>query len=62
MISVNAIKRKLERVGFSEDAATYLIGTCGVDSLGEIAYLDGNEDVDAMIKGVTNKGGMVTTG
>jgi hypothetical protein len=31
-------------------------------SLGEIAYLDVNEDVDAMIKGVTNPGGKVTTG
>jgi hypothetical protein len=33
-----------------------------VDSLGEITYLDANEDVDAMIKGVTNPGGMVTPG
>jgi hypothetical protein len=62
MSSFNAIKRMLERLGFSEAAATYLIGTCGVDSLGEIAYLDANEDVDAMIKGVTNPGGTVTTG
>jgi hypothetical protein len=62
MSSVNAIKRMLERVGFSDAAATYLIGTCGVDSLGEIAFLDANEDVDAMIKGVTNPGGTVTTG
>jgi hypothetical protein len=62
MSSVNAIKRMLERLGFSDAAATYLIGTCGVDSLGEIAYLDANEDVDAMIKGVTNPGVMVTTG
>jgi hypothetical protein len=52
----------LERLDFSEAAATYLIGTRGVDSLGEIAYLDANEDVDAMIKGVTNTGGTVTTG
>jgi hypothetical protein len=49
-------------LGFSESAVTYLIGTCGVDSLGEIAYLDANEDVDAMIKCVTNPGGTVTTG
>jgi hypothetical protein len=62
MSSVNAIKRMLERLGFSDAAATYLIGTCGVDSLDEIAYLDANEDVDAMIKGVTNPGGKVTTG
>jgi hypothetical protein len=62
MSSVNAIKRMLERLGFSEAAATYLIGTCGMDSLGEIAYLDANEDLDAMIKGVTNPGGKVTKG
>jgi hypothetical protein len=49
-------------LGFSEAAATYLTGTCGIDSLGEIAYLDGSEDVDTMIKGVTNPGGTVTTG
>jgi hypothetical protein len=49
-------------LGFSEAAATYLTGTCGIDSLGEIAYLDGSEDVDMMIKGVTNPGGTVTTG
>jgi hypothetical protein len=52
----------LERLVFSEASATYLISTCGVNSLGEIAYLDLNEDVDAMIKGVTNPGGTVTTG
>jgi hypothetical protein len=62
MSSVNSIKRMFELLGFSEAATTYLIGTCGVDSLGEIAYLDANEDVDAMIKGVTNPGGTVTTG
>jgi hypothetical protein len=62
MSSFNAIKRMLERLGFSEYAATYLIATCGIDSLGEITYLDGSEDVDTMIKGVTNPGGTVTTG
>jgi hypothetical protein len=61
MSSFNAIKRMLERLGFSEAAATYLIATCGIDYLGEIAYLDASEDVDAMIKGVTNPGGTVTT-
>jgi hypothetical protein len=49
-------------VGFSEAAATYLTCTCGIESLGEIAYLDASEDVDTMIKGVTNPGGTVTTG
>jgi hypothetical protein len=39
-----------------------LTGTCGIDSLDEIPYLDGIEDVDMTIKGVTNPGGIVTTG
>jgi hypothetical protein len=52
----------LERLGFSEAAAAYLTGTCGMDSLDEIAYLDGIDDVDTMIKGVTNPGRNVTTG
>jgi hypothetical protein len=52
----------LERLGFSEFAAAYLTGTYGIDSLGEIAYLDESEDVDTMIKGVTNPGWTVTKG
>jgi hypothetical protein len=62
MSSVNEMKRMLEQLGFSDAAATYFIGTCGVDSLGEISHLDADEYVDAMIKGVTNPGGKVTTG
>jgi FlaG/FlaF family flagellin (archaellin) len=62
MSSVNSIRTMLERLGFSEAAATYLTGTCGIDSLDEISYLDGIEDVDTTIKGVTNPGGTVTTG
>jgi hypothetical protein len=62
MRSVNAIRTMLERLGFSEAAATYLTGTCGIDSLDEIAYLDGIEDVDTTIKGVTNPGCNMITG
>jgi hypothetical protein len=62
MSSVNAIRKMLEILGFSEAAATYLTGTCGIDSLDEITYLDGVEDMDTTIKGVTNLGGTVTTG
>jgi hypothetical protein len=62
MSSVNSIRKMLERLGFSESAATYLTVTCGIDSLDEIAYLDGIEDVDTTIKGVTNPGGTVATG
>jgi hypothetical protein len=62
MSAVNSIRTMLQQFGFSEAAATYLTGTCGIDSLDEIAYLDGIEDVDTTIKGVTNPGGTVTTG
>jgi hypothetical protein len=62
MSYVTTIKKMLESLGFSSDAATYLTGTCDIDSLDEITYLNGIEDVDTMIKGVTSPGGMLTTG
>jgi hypothetical protein len=62
MSSVTTIRTMFERVGFSASAATYLTGTCGINSLDEIAYLDGIDDVDTTIKGVTNPGGTVTAG
>jgi hypothetical protein len=62
MSAVNSIRTMLQRFGFSDAVATYLTGTCGIDSLDEIAYLDGIDDVYTRIKGVTNPGGTVTTG
>jgi hypothetical protein len=62
IIAVNSIRKILQWFGFSEAAATYPTGTCGINYLDEIAYLDGIEDVDTTIKGVTNPGGTVTTG
>jgi hypothetical protein len=56
------IRTMLERLGFSAATATYLTGTCGINSSDEIAYLDGIDDVDTTIKGLTNPGGMMTTG
>jgi hypothetical protein len=52
----------LQRLSFSEDTANCFTGTCGIDSLEEIAYLDGVDDVDTTIKGVKSPGGTVTTG
>jgi hypothetical protein len=52
----------LQILGFIEDAATYLADTYSIDSLEEIAYLDGVDDVDTTIKGVTIPGGTVTMG
>jgi hypothetical protein len=62
MSSVTSIRTMLQRFGFSDAASTYLTGTCGTDSLDEIAYLDGIDDIDTTIKGVTNPGGTVATG
>jgi hypothetical protein len=62
MSSVTTIRTMLERLGLISAAATYLTGTCGINSMDEIAYLDGVDDVDTTIKGVTNPGGMVMTG
>jgi hypothetical protein len=41
---------------------TDLTGASGIDSLDEIRYFDGIDDIDSTIKGVTNPGGTVTTG
>jgi hypothetical protein len=49
-------------LGFSAAVETCLTGTCGINSLDEIAYLDGIDDVDTTIKGVTNMGGTVMPG
>jgi hypothetical protein len=62
MSATSAINTMLERLGFSRDLATYLTSGCGIDSLEEIAYLDGEDNVDTTIKGVTSPGGTVTTG
>jgi hypothetical protein len=62
MSAVNSIRTMLQRFVFSDAAATYLTVTCGIDSLDEIAYVDGIDDVDTTIKGVTNPGGTVTKG
>jgi hypothetical protein len=61
MSSVATIRTMLKRLCFSEYVATYLMGTFGIDSLDNIAYVDGVDDMDTTIKGVTNPGGMATT-
>jgi hypothetical protein len=62
MRSVSAIMTMLDRLGFSQAVATYLTGTCGIDSLDEISNLDGIDDMNTTLKGVTNPGGTVPTG
>jgi hypothetical protein len=61
MSSVTAIKTMLGRLGFSDAAAAYLTGASGIDSLDAIRFLDGIDDIDSTIKGVTNPGGTATT-
>jgi hypothetical protein len=62
MSSGTTIRAMIQRLGFSEAAATYLMGNCGIDSLDKITYLDGIDYVNTTIKGIANPGGMVTTG
>jgi hypothetical protein len=52
----------LQRLGVSEDVATYLTGTCGIGSLEDIAYLDVVDDGDTKIKGIASPRGTLTTG
>jgi hypothetical protein len=61
MSSVTTIGTMLEILGFSSAATTYLTCTCDINSLDEIAYVDGIDDVDTTIKGFTNLGGTATT-
>jgi hypothetical protein len=62
MSLVTAIKTMVERLGFSDAPAAYLTCASGIDSLYEIRFLDGIDDIDSTIKGVTNPGRTVTTG
>jgi hypothetical protein len=50
MSSVTAIKTILERLVFSDAAAAYLTGASGIDSLDEIIYLDGIDDIDSTMQ------------
>jgi hypothetical protein len=51
MSSFTTIRKVLELLGVSAAAETYLTGTYGINSLDEIAYLDGIGDVDTTING-----------
>jgi hypothetical protein len=62
MSSVTKIRTMLQRLGFGEAAATYLMDTCGSDALDEITYLGGIDDVGTKIKGVTSPRGAITPG
>jgi hypothetical protein len=38
-------KTTLERLGFIDAVASYFMRDCGIDSLQEVAYLDGEDNV-----------------
>jgi hypothetical protein len=62
MSVTSATHKILERMGLSVAAETYLTRDCGIDSFEEIAYVDGQDDVNTNVKGVTSLGGTVTIG
>jgi hypothetical protein len=62
MIEVTDIATMLERIGFTREAAGYMTRACNVDSLDEVKSMDGEDDVENMIKQVNRPGGMFTVG
>jgi hypothetical protein len=61
MSATTEINTMLQRLGLSLSTATYLTSNCGIDSLEEIAYLDGKYDLDTTIS-ATSPGEIVTVG
>jgi hypothetical protein len=62
MIEVNAIEKIVERLGFTRESAGYMTRACNVDSLDEVKWMDGEDDVGNMIKRVNRTGGTVIVG
>jgi hypothetical protein len=60
MSEVTSIEKILERIGFTREAAGYMTRTCKVDSLDEVKWMDGEDDVENMIKWVNRPGGTFT--
>jgi hypothetical protein len=52
----------LERLVFSDATTGYMTRDCDIDSLEDIAYLDGEDDVENMIKHVTRPVGTFHVG
>jgi hypothetical protein len=51
-----------ERLGFTREPAGYMTRACNVDSLDEVKWMDGEDDVENMIKRVNHPGGTNTIG
>jgi hypothetical protein len=62
MSEVATIATMLERIGFTREAAGYMMRACNVDSLDEVKWMDGEDDVENMIKRANGPGGTNTVG
>jgi hypothetical protein len=62
MSEATAIATILERLGFTREAAGYMTRACNVDFLDEVKWIDGEDDVENMIKRVNRPGGTFTVG
>jgi hypothetical protein len=62
LCEVNAFGRMLVRLGFTEDAAKYMVRQAGLDSLPEVGYLDDDDDVEHLCKRVNRPVGSSTVG
>jgi hypothetical protein len=60
MSEVTVIDTILERLGFTRETAGYMTRACNVDSLDEVKWMDGEDDVENMIKRVNRPGGTFT--
>jgi hypothetical protein len=62
MREVTYMATMLERIGFTREASGYMTRACNVDSLDEVKWMDGEDDVENMIKRVNRPGGISTVG
>jgi hypothetical protein len=62
MSEVTAIATILERLGFTRESEGYMTRACNVDSLDEVKWMDGEDDVENMIKWVNLPGGTFAVG
>jgi hypothetical protein len=62
MSEVTAISTILERLGFTRESAGYMTCACNVDSSDEVKWMDGEDNVENIIKLVNHPGGTFTFG
>jgi hypothetical protein len=62
MSEVTAIATIMESLGFTWGSAGYMTRACNVDSLDEVKWMDGEDDVKNTIKRLNRPGGTLTVG